>query len=322
MGSVNITKNLTADVIIDNIATFIILQDHLNSAVAAHAAAVISFDDTNVPWTATKVQVAVTEALTHFNNHVAANPAHAATAISVIPFGSIGAVEVQDAIEELETEIDLLNTNITVSQGSIDNHIADTTDAHAASAISFNNVASGLTAIEVQAAIDEIDNAATSGGGTGVVDYVRTSMTTTPTLLGTPGGGAFGPEVKLPFNTIVNGDDLSNFSTGSNQYVADRNMEVRVRAYIHATINNNQYLHLRIKVAGAEIRRAFTYKQASSANPADTTVEISTIVELTNTQIVEVFAFLQSFSSTASTTVDNNRAETGFEVEVLRDNTP
>jgi chaperonin cofactor prefoldin len=43
------------------------------------------------------------------------------------------------------------------AQGDIDDHINEATGAHAASAISFDNAASGLVATQVQAAIDEVE---------------------------------------------------------------------------------------------------------------------------------------------------------------------
>jgi hypothetical protein len=50
---------------------------------------------------------------------------------------------IKDALQDLET--------------AHENHLNDAEDAHDASAISFNNAASGLVAIDVQAAIDEIE---------------------------------------------------------------------------------------------------------------------------------------------------------------------
>jgi hypothetical protein len=70
--------------------------------------------------------------------------AHDASAISNLAAGSISSTTVQAAINELS--------------GDIDGHIADTTDAHDASAISYSNGTSGLTADDVQEAIDELDS--------------------------------------------------------------------------------------------------------------------------------------------------------------------
>lgn len=81
---------------------------------------------------------------TDLGNHIS-NPtgAHAATAISNTPAGTIAAITVQAAINELD--------------GDIQAHINDTVDAHDASAIS--NVPSGnLVATTVQAALDELQS--------------------------------------------------------------------------------------------------------------------------------------------------------------------
>jgi len=55
----------------------------------------------------------------------------------------LAATKVQGAIDEVDQ--------------NLDDHLADTTDAHDASAISYDNTTSGLTATEVQAAIDEVE---------------------------------------------------------------------------------------------------------------------------------------------------------------------
>ncbi len=70
--------------------------------------------------------------------------AHAGSAISFTPAGTIAATEVQSAIEEVATE----------AATNLSNHIGDTTDAHAASAIGFTP-AGGIAATEVQSAIVE-----------------------------------------------------------------------------------------------------------------------------------------------------------------------
>ena len=52
--------------------------------------------------------------------------------------------------------VDADHTTIATAQSTADDHIADAAGAHAATAISYDNGTSGLTAIEVQAAIDEV----------------------------------------------------------------------------------------------------------------------------------------------------------------------
>jgi len=67
------------------------------------------------------------------------------------------ATDVQAAVDEVEGRLDTAEADVVTAQATADNHIADAVGAHAASAISFDNVASGLTATEVQAAIDEVE---------------------------------------------------------------------------------------------------------------------------------------------------------------------
>lgn len=108
---------------------------------------------TNIPAgniVATTVQAAINEldtqiddsntALTnHLNDTV---DAHDASAISNVPAGTIAATDVQAALNELDSDIE--------------GHINDTTAAHAASSIAYNNATSGLAATDVQAAITEV----------------------------------------------------------------------------------------------------------------------------------------------------------------------
>jgi hypothetical protein len=67
----------------------------------------------------------------------------------------------QAAIQKLDGNIAAEITRATGAENTIStnltNHINDTTDAHDASAISYSNTTSGLTATEVQAAIDEVE---------------------------------------------------------------------------------------------------------------------------------------------------------------------
>ena len=67
------------------------------------------------------------------------------------------AVQVQAAIDEVEGRLDTAESNITTSQGTADDHIADATDAHAASAIT-NTPTGNLAATNVQTALDELQS--------------------------------------------------------------------------------------------------------------------------------------------------------------------
>jgi hypothetical protein len=96
--------------------------------------------------------------------------AHAASAIANSPSGNLAATDVQGALNELQGDVNTLNSDVSAAQddatqalsdaaaaqSDIDDHLADTSGAHAASAISYNNGTSELAATEAQAAIDEL----------------------------------------------------------------------------------------------------------------------------------------------------------------------
>lgn len=82
--------------------------------------------------------------------------AHAASAITNTPAGNVAATTVQAAINELDSEKATTGSVSTVASGLSD-HLADTADAHDASAIS--TVAAGnLASTDVQAALNELDS--------------------------------------------------------------------------------------------------------------------------------------------------------------------
>ncbi len=116
----------------------------LFSAVNSEASARVSGDNTNA---------------TNLTNHLSdATDAHAGSAITNTPAGTIAATTVQGAINELDTDV----------QG----HIANGTGAHAATAVSYPGSgnwadATAVTSTNVKTALDEIvsDLAATAGAG-------------------------------------------------------------------------------------------------------------------------------------------------------------
>lgn len=80
--------------------------------------------------------------------------AHAASAITNTPAGTVAATTVQGAINELDSEKATTGSVSTVA-GDLAAHLADTSAAHAASAVSFAP-ASGIAATDVQAALVEL----------------------------------------------------------------------------------------------------------------------------------------------------------------------
>jgi len=88
--------------------------------------------------------VDISEIGADITDHIAdTTDAHAASAITNTPAGSISSTTVQTAINELD--------------GDITSHVAGTSDSHAASAIT-NTPAGDIAATTVQAAIDELDS--------------------------------------------------------------------------------------------------------------------------------------------------------------------
>lgn len=154
--------------------------------------------------------------------------AHDASAISVIPVGSLIATDAQAAFAELDSDIDTIGTDLV-------DHILDAVDAHDASAIS--NIPSGnLTATDIQAAVNElqsdIDTRATTsslsahtGASTGVHgvagSVVGTSDTQTLTnkTITAPvinDGSATGTSIITPPRLDVKQDTKSNLDTYAN----------------------------------------------------------------------------------------------------------
>jgi hypothetical protein len=122
--------------------------------------------------------------------------------ITTASSGNLTATELNAALAELQTDID---TRVTTTDFS--NHTGDTSDAHDASAISFDNNDSGLTATDVQEAIDEI------AGLSGNVFYPPTISRATASGTGTGGFGA--GQTGWLFNittstTVAEGDTYTN----------------------------------------------------------------------------------------------------------------
>lgn len=144
----------------------------------------ISYNNTTSGMTATNVQTAVDEVegrldtaestlstvSTGLADHLAdTTDAHDASAISNVPTGNLTSTNVQSALNELQVDVDSK-----ASASDLTNHINATASAHASTAISYDNTTSGMTAINAQAAIDEVE---------GRVETVEASVTTNATNL-------------------------------------------------------------------------------------------------------------------------------------------
>lgn len=83
--------------------------------------------------------------------------AHAGSAITNTPAGTIAATTVQAAINELDTD-KATTGSVTTVQTNLDNHISDSSDAHAASAITASSTTLVGVATDVQGVLEELDN--------------------------------------------------------------------------------------------------------------------------------------------------------------------
>ena len=101
----------------------------------------------------TRVTTNTTDIAAHLADTV---DAHDASAISNVAAGTISSTDVQSAINELDGDRVQNTTDIATNAAAIAAHIADTTDAHAASAIT-NTPAGNIAATTVQVAINELD---------------------------------------------------------------------------------------------------------------------------------------------------------------------
>ena len=123
---------------------------------AGNGASLIGVQDAGGLLTATTVEAALAEIAGALNTEEAAlaahlidsSAAHAASAISFTPAGSVAATDVQAAIAEIDGDVAAVDA-------LIDAHIADSSAAHAASAISYAG-GTGMSATDVEAAIDEL----------------------------------------------------------------------------------------------------------------------------------------------------------------------
>lgn len=68
----------------------------------------------------------------------------------------ISAIDVQNAIDEVEGRLETAENDITNNASELQDHLNDTVGAHAASSISYDNSVSGLSSIDVKNAIDEL----------------------------------------------------------------------------------------------------------------------------------------------------------------------
>jgi hypothetical protein len=175
----------------------------------------------------TELEAASETNATNHTNHLAdASGAHAASAISYDNTTSgLTATDAKAAIDEVEGRVDTAETNIGTNATNHTDHLNDTLDAHDASAISYDNTTSGLTASQTNAAIDEVyaekgsnNGIATLDGGgkipssqlpSSVMEYKGTwnASTNTPTL-----ADGIGDNGDVYLTTVAGSQDLGSGS--------------------------------------------------------------------------------------------------------------
>lgn len=191
MAATDFVTEAQIDSLVTNIATAVKANttahtNHLNDTTDAHDASAISVLDAGTLYTATDVEAALAEVMTDTNtaqstadNHISdATGAHAASAISVADSGLLyTATEVEAALAEVMTQANAGVSDAATAQSTADNHISDTSAAHAASAISILDTNNKYTATDVEAALEEVRIVADSAAGGGVA--INDSVTNT-----------------------------------------------------------------------------------------------------------------------------------------------
>lgn len=203
------TDNLKAGVLVTTIDgsatdTQIPSAKAVNDALdGQNEASEISYDDTgNTKVVGSDVQAALDSADTEIQanatglaDHIAdPTDAHAASAITNTPSGNLTATDIQGAVNELQGDIDTINgANYVNTFNTRTGDVVPAASDYDADQVDYDNATSGLTATEVQAAIDEVDGnldthvAASSGvhGVTGsVVGTTDTQTLTNKTIQG------------------------------------------------------------------------------------------------------------------------------------------
>lgn len=193
--------------------------DNLKSGVLNTSTTLASASNTQVP-SALAVK-------TYVDNKAAAQ--NEASEISFNPTTSgLSATNVQDAIDQVEARLDTAEGSISTNASNISNHINDTTDAHAASAIS-NTPSGNLSATTVQAALNELqsDINAISGGAATVQTNLDNHINDTSdahdasAISNVPSGNLAATDVQTALNELQSDIDTRATATALNDHIND-----------------------------------------------------------------------------------------------------
>lgn len=155
---------------LSGLATDVELNAHINDATAAHAASAISFTPAGTI-AGTNVQTAVAEVATDAAGSLSSHTGQAEGAHAATAIANTPAGTI--AATTVQAAINELDGDRQANSTAISDHLADTSAAHAASAISFTPTGS-VAATDVQAAIAEVALEA-SGGGAGSISAIGVS---------------------------------------------------------------------------------------------------------------------------------------------------
>lgn len=295
---------------ITNIASHDDFDDHVTETVGAHTATAIFFDDTvDIP--GDNVQLAIFDVQGNLEFHITnLSGAHAASAISTTVAGSIPGGTAQTSFQALKDELNIEQTQITNTAGNLAAHIPDVTDAHDASAITFDPFVTGDLpgAFHVQDALVDLNTAVGNSDNQSVIDSLRVVRTGVQNFNGDTW-------TKIQFNTLQFGDDLGQWDSFTNRYTANFNHIVRV--FLTAgcnNIHNESFIRVAIYKNGSVDRIAEEWRWPENAGtPGD--AECSAIIELGIGDYIEGWIYRANPGVVA---VDTLTTRTAIEFDIIK----
>lgn len=310
-GTVTINKNIGgATPLINNAVQDTSLTNHETGA-AAHAATAISFVPAGSV-TGANVQLAIESVDANITAHIGdATAAHAASAISFVPYLSITGTNVQTALQQANTQDQGVRDDVATQQALIDSHKVSS-PVHDADAISFINGGTGLAAINVQDAIDEI---AASAGTPGSLDNFQARPTAVQSI-----GTAF---TQMLFQQIVHDGGLGGqWNTGTSTYTAAFDQEVNIIWQLMVNIANNREGFMEIRNGGTVLRSSRYTNFDNDAGASGVNIsqqrEVGVKARLNSGNQIRFYAAINpasgSFNETQGTAVNNH-----IQIEVIRD---
>lgn len=298
------------NIIITNITSYQDFTDHLADPLNAHAASAIFFNDTG-DIPGDDVQQAILDVQANLDAHITdPTAAHAASAISTVATGSITSTNTQAAIQELEDELNVEQAQVTATANTLAAHIADAVDAHDASAISYDNTTSGLPAAFDVQAA--IIELNNAVGGTANQSVIDSLRVVRSGVQ----NFSASTWTKVQFNSVQFGDDLNQFNTINNRYTAGFDQTVRVRLSVSInTVNDENFMLVSVWKNGVEERTVEEWKWPEDSDPPGDR-ELSVIVDLDAGEYIEGYVWRNGGGGTIS--IDTLTTRTAMEIDVIK----